>query len=91
MRFFELINLQDILFYLFPSVIFVLLFAAALSFAHFRSKDSEESGSRITHIYSEGIGTRTAPFPLFLILIIIGTVIWAVCYTLTISLSGVRI
>jgi len=91
MRFFELLNLEDIALYLFPSVIFVLLFAAALSFAHFHSRDSEETKSRITHIYTEGIETRTAPFPLFLVLIIIGTVIWAVCYILTISLSGVRI
>ncbi len=91
MRFFELLNFQDVVLYLLPAFIFLFVFGTALAYSHFNTKDTEARQEKIYGQYVEGFETRNAPFPLSLILIIIGTVVWAFLYTLIVGLLGVKI
>ena len=91
MRFFYLLNIQHFVLYFFPAFITLLLIAIALKFSYFHSKDSEEKLTRISHRYPLGIEERDAPFPLVLLLIIVGTVIWVFGYILMIGLLGIKI
>jgi hypothetical protein len=91
MRFFELLNLQDMVLYFFPAVLAILIFAIALGYVHFRTARSEERMRRSYYTFPEDIEDRQAPFPLSLILIIAGTVVWAFFYILVIGLWGVKI
>jgi hypothetical protein len=91
MRYFNLLNIQHFVLYFFPAFITLLLIAIALKFSYFHSKDSEEKLTQITHRYPLGIEERDAPFPLVLLLIILGTVIWVFGYILMIGLLGIKI
>ncbi|MGA9538994.1 MAG: hypothetical protein WBR24_24100 [Desulfobacterales bacterium] len=91
MRYFELLNFQQFVLYLLPAWVFILVFAAGLSFTHFRTKESEKKLSKIIEKYPGGIEGRNAPFPLFLYLTIAGTVLWALAYILLNALLGVKI
>ena len=91
MRLFELLNFQDVVLYLFPAFVFLLIFGMALAYSHFNTKDSEARQEKIYGQYVEGFETRNAPFPLSLVLIIIGTVVWAFLYILIVGLLGVKI
>jgi hypothetical protein len=91
MRFFELLSLQDIILYFFPAVLAVFIVGLALGYVHFRTSRSEEKMQRVYYTFPEGIEDRQAPFPLSLILIIAGTVVWAFFYILVIGLWSVRI
>ena len=91
MRFFELLNFQHVVLYLFPALIFLFIFGAALAYSHFTIRDSEAREKKIYGQYTEGFETKNAPFPLNLILIIIGTAVWAFLYILIIGLLGVKI
>jgi hypothetical protein len=91
MRFFELMNLQDVVLYFFPAVLAILLLGLALGFVHFRTPRSEESMKKPYYNFPEDIEDRHAPFPLSLILIIAGTVVWAFFYILFVGMYGVRI
>lgn len=91
MHFFELKNIQHFVLYLFPAAVFVLIFGAALAHSHFHRKASEGETKKARHIFVEGIEERESPFPLVLMLIIVGTVIWAFLYTLGAGLLGVKI
>jgi hypothetical protein len=91
MRLFELLNFQDVVLYLFPAFVFLLIFGMALAYSHFNTKDSEARQEKIYGQYVEGFETRNAPFPLNLILIIIGTAVWAFLYILIVGLLGVKI
>jgi len=77
--------------YVFPTLLFILLLGLALSYSHFHSKDSQERKIRIHSRYPEEIEDREAPFPLSLILIIAGTILWAFFYILGTGLLGVKI
>jgi uncharacterized membrane protein YidH (DUF202 family) len=91
MRFFELVNLQDIVLYFFPAVLAILILGLALGYVHFRTVRSEERMKKPYYTFPEDIEDRHAPFPLSLILIIAGTVVWAFFYILVIGLWGVKI
>jgi len=91
MRFFELLNIQQFVLYLFPAWAFILVFVAGLSFAHLRTKESEKKLSKIIEKYPGGIEGRNAPFPLILTMTIAGTVIWGLAYIILIGLLGVKI
>ncbi|MDP6180783.1 MAG: hypothetical protein QGG48_12905 [Desulfatiglandales bacterium] len=82
MRFFTLLNLQDVILAIFPTLMFILVFGLGLAYAHWHTGDSEKRMDRVTHRYPDGIEDRDAPFPLVLVLIIAGTVIWAFFYIL---------
>jgi uncharacterized membrane protein len=91
MRYFELLNFQQFVLYLLPAWGFILVFVAGLSFAHFRTKESEKKMSKIIEKYPGGIEGRNAPFPLILYILIAGTVLWALGYILLNGLLGVKI
>ena len=91
MRYFNLLNNQHVFLYIFPTLVFIVLLGLALGYTHFSRKNSEDRMLRIHGKYPEGIEERDAPFPLVLILIIIGTFIWGFCYILGHGLMGVRI
>ena len=91
MRLFTLLNFQHTVLYLFPALIFIIIFGMALAYSHFHTQDSEERKTRIHSRYPEDIEDRDAPFPLALILIIVGTVLWSFFYILGIGLLEVKI
>ncbi|MGD8228513.1 MAG: hypothetical protein PVI20_12100 [Desulfobacteraceae bacterium] len=91
MHFFELRNIQHFVMYLFPALISVLLIGAGFAFMHFRRKDSLEREKRIYYKFLGEIEDRQEPFPLVLILIIVGTVIWVFLYILFTGLLEVKI
>jgi hypothetical protein len=91
MRFFELVNLQDMALYFFPAVLAILIFGLALGYVHFRTARSEDRMKRSYYTFPEDIEDRQAPFPLALTLIIAGTVVWAFFYILIVGLWGVKI
>ncbi len=91
MRHFNLLNFQHIMGYLFPTLIFILIFGLALAYSHLRSEDAEERKKKIIHRFPEDIEDRDAPFPLSMILIIAGSVIWVFFYILAHGLLEVKI
>ena len=91
MRYFELVNYRHFVLYLFPALATIAIFAAGLGFYYLRRRDSAERENRIIEEYPGGIQGRNAPFPVVLILIILGTVIWSLAYILFIGLLGVKI
>ena len=91
MRYFELLNIQHFVLYIFPAFITLLLIAIALKFSYFHDEDSEKRLSRITESYTQGIEERNSPFPLIVSIIIIGTIIWVFAYILMIGLLEIKI
>ena len=91
MRIFEVLNIQHFVMYLFPTLAFILIFAAGLGYLYVRRRDSEERLTRIVEKYPGGIEGRNAPFPLMLILTIAGTVVWCLLYILLTGLLKVKI
>jgi hypothetical protein len=88
MRIFELLNLQHMVGYFFPTLIFMLIFGVGLAFSHFRSdRSSEQPGDK----FIDGLQDGHSPFPLVMIMIIAGTAIWAVAYILMYGLSEVKL
>jgi hypothetical protein len=88
MRLFNLLNIQHLVLAVIPALLCVVLVAIALSFSHFRGKDSQERQRRVIRTYPGGIEERLAPFPLFLFLVILGTVVWGFGYILMVSLTA---
>lgn len=86
MHYFELRNIQHFFCYFFPAIVSVFLLAAALAYSHFRTRGSEEKKKGAYHSYPEGIVDEKGPFPLVLILVIAGTIIWAFFYILVTGL-----
>lgn len=91
MRFFELLNFQHTMGWLWPTLLFMVVFGVGLSFAHLLGKDSEESKKRITGRYADGLEERNAPYPLIMMLIIAGTFIWGFFYIVMHGVLGVKI
>lgn len=91
MRYFELLQFQHTMLAVFPTLVFILVFALALGFRHFRRPDSEKRHKDILYQYPEGIEDKNAPFPIAMTLIAAGVVIWAFLYILMNGLLGVKI
>ncbi|MFC1813804.1 hypothetical protein ACFL03_14055 [Thermodesulfobacteriota bacterium] len=91
MRHFDLLNFQHIMLYVFPTLIFMIIFGLALGYSHLRSKDAEERKRKVVHRFPDGIEGRDAPFPLAMLLIIAGTLLWVFFYILGTGLLGVKI
>jgi hypothetical protein len=91
MRIFDILNIQHLVLYLFPTLVFLLVFAAGLGYAHVRRRTSAERLTRIIENYPGGIEGRNAPFPLVVTLIIAGTLIWSLLYILLTGLLKVKI
>ena len=91
MRHFNLLNFQHIMLWVFPTLIFMIIFGLALGYSHLWSKDAEERKKKIIHRFPDGIEDRDAPFPLSMLLIIAGTLLWVFLYILGTGLLGVKI
>jgi hypothetical protein len=91
MHYFELRNIQHFILYLLPAVLGVIIFAIGLARVHFRREDDEERMRQVHTTYVGGIEERNAPFPLVLVLIISGTVIWGILYIIFYGVLGVKI
>ena len=91
MRFFALFNFQHVILYIFPTLIFIIIFGLALAKSCFKSTDSAQRLINVHGRYPDALEDKNAPFPFALTLIIIGTVIWAVLYILFTGLMGVKI
>jgi len=91
MRFFNLLNFQHIMGYLFPTLIFILIFGLLLAYSHLESDDAKERMQKIIYRFPEDIEDRDAPFPLGMMMIIAGSVIWVFFYILVTGLLGVKI
>ncbi len=91
MRFYALLNFQHIMAYIFPTLIFMVVFGVGLAFGHLHSKDVEARKSKIVGRFADGIEDRDAPYPLVMMLIIAGAVIWGFFYILMHGLLGVKI
>ncbi len=91
MRLFHLMNLEHVALSLFPTLLFILVFALALAFTHLKGDDSEKRLAAVMDRYPEGLEDRNAPFPLAMTLIIAGTVFWVLGYIFYIGLGRVSI
>lgn len=91
MRLFELLSFQHIIAYLFPSLLFMVVFGLALGYAHLHTKDAEKRKTEIIRRFAEDITNRDAPFPLAMMLIIAGVIIWGFLYILMHGILGVII
>lgn len=91
MRFFELLNFQHVMGYILVGWLFMVVFGVGLAFSHFRGKEADQRMQTITGRYADGIEERDAPYPLVMILIIAGTVVWGFLYILMHGLLGVKI
>ena len=91
MRYFEILNIQHFVMYLFPAIAFIALFIIGLGFYHIRRRDSAEREARVIERFPEGIEGRNAPFPLIAYLVLFGTVIWVLAYILLIGFLKVKI
>jgi hypothetical protein len=91
MRFFDLLNWQHVVLFLFPSLVFVFLFGMALAYSHFRRSGPEKKEGESYYVFPDGVEDRRSPFPLVLILIIVGSVIWGFMYILVSGLIGRKI
>lgn len=91
MRFFELLNNQHVIGYVFPTLLFMLIFWVGLAGSHFHTRRSASRKNDIIYRFPTGIEDRNAPFPLMMILIIVGTVLWMFFYLLLHGLLGVKI
>ena len=91
MRFYELLNFQHIIGFLFPTLLFMVLFGLALAYSHLNSHDAEERKKKIVGRFAEGIEDRNAPFPLAMTLMVAGVFIWGFFYIVMHGVLGVKI
>jgi hypothetical protein len=91
MHYFELRNFQHVIVYFLPTLLFVVLFGIGLRYMHFKDKHSDAKMRKIVHVYPGGIEERNAPFPVILILILFGTVLWGLLYILLYGVLEVKI
>jgi hypothetical protein len=91
MRLFELLAWQHLFIYIFPTILFMIIFGLFLNYTHFFSDSSDERKKAVIHRFPGGFEDRNAPFPLGMTLTIIGTVVWAFFYILAIGVFEVAI
>ena len=91
MHYFELRNIQHFILYLLPAVLGVIIFAIGLARVHFRHADDDARMQQVHTTYVGGVEERNAPFPLVLILIIGGTLLWMILYIVFYGVLGVKI
>ncbi|MEW5908266.1 MAG: hypothetical protein AB1659_00540 [Thermodesulfobacteriota bacterium] len=91
MRYFPYVNLEHFIYSGIPALILILIFAVSLGYHHFQGKEDELRKTRIVNRYPDRIEDRNAPFPLGMILIMSGAILWALGYILVHGLLGIRI
>ena len=77
--------------FVFPTLLFMVVFGVGLAWMHLHSKDAEARKTRISGRFAEGIEERNAPFPLVMMLIIAGAVTWGFFYILMHGLLKVKL
>jgi len=90
-RFFHLMNLEYVALYIFPTLLFILVFALVLAYFPLRGPDDESRYRTVIYRYPEDIEDRNAPFPLAMTLIIAGAVVWVLGYILAVGFLKVCI
>ena len=91
MRLFALSNFQDIMLYLFPTLVFMIVFGVGLAYTRFHGREDERREREIIYRFPDGIEDRDAPFPLIMTLTVAGAVLWAFFYILMHGVLGVKI
>jgi len=91
MRFFQLLNLQHVFLYVFPTLMGIILLATALNHSHFKTNKSEQRKNEIQYRYPDDTSDMNSPFPLFMALVIMVTLMWALGYILAIGLLELKI
>ena len=92
MRYFQLLNNQQVIVLILVAVIFMILFAVALAFTPLiHSKDKDESNTAPLHQFIDDIEEGDHSFPLINALLVLGVVLWALFYILYHGFSGVNI
>lgn len=91
MRYYELLNFQHVMGYIFVGLLFMVVFGIGLAFMHLNTSDAERRKTQITGRFTEGIEDRNAPFPLVMMLIIAGTFIWGFLYIVMHGVLNVKI
>lgn len=91
MRFFDLLNFQHTMAWLFPASIFMVIFGLALAFSHLRAENSQRRKNEIYGEYADDLKTRNAPFPLSMLLIVAGVFIWGFFYIVLHGVLEVKI
>ena len=89
MRFFELLNNQQVLALTILTVIFAVLFGVTLWVLPMFGPKSRVSNIKVLQKFADGIEKADGPFPMIIALIIGGTVLWAIYYILFYGLSEV--
>lgn len=91
MRYFPLLGFQHVMLGLFPALILVILVYIGLNRTCFRGRNADMREKEIVHSYPDGIEGKNSPFPLILIFIIAGFLLWAFFYIFVIGSTGVNI
>jgi hypothetical protein len=91
MRLYELLNFQHVMLYLFPALIFIVVFALFLGYSSLRGRESDRRMTEIVERFPGGIEGRNAPFPLAMTLTIAGTLVWGFLYIWFTGILGVKI
>jgi hypothetical protein len=89
MRFFELLNTQQVAALIIAAIIFLILFAVALSFIPMSGHKDGAKKIKAVQNFADGIKKAEGPFPLIIALVITGTILWAVFYILFYGFSEV--
>ena len=89
MRFFELLNTQQVLAMTLLTVIFAILFGVTLWVLPMSGPKSRVSNLKTVQKFADGIEKADGPFPMIMALIIGGTVLWGIYYILFYGLSEV--
>lgn len=89
MRFFELLNTQQVLALIILTMIFAILFGVTLWVLPMSGPKSRVSNNKAVQQFADGIEKANGPFPMIIALIIGGTVLWAIYYILFYGLSEV--
>lgn len=89
MRFFELLNTQQVAALIIITLIFLILFGVALSVLPLSGPKDRASNIKAIQHFADGIEKGDGPFPLFISLLIGGTILWALFYILFYGFSEV--
>ncbi len=89
MRFFQLLNTQQVLAMIILTLVFAILFGVTLWVLPMFGPRSRVSNLKAVQRFADGIEKADGPFPMIMALIVGGTVLWALYYILYYGLSEV--
>jgi hypothetical protein len=89
MRFFEILNNQQVAALIIIAIIFLILFGVALAFIPMSGPKAKAFNIKVIQNFADGINKGDGPFPLIITLLIAGTILWTVFYILFYGFSEV--